>query len=128
MDEAVVEKIQSFYSEANALEERLMFIDEQLRELDSFKKQLGLLDNIQNNEILASVGKGIFMKSVIQKSEFFIDVGAGVVLPKTCSEIISTIEQQIGKLGEMRQQSLAYFLEINKELEALVQNAKHTHN
>lgn len=128
MDEMIAEKVQSLYNEAQALEERLMFIDQQLRELDAFKKHISELEHTKENDILASLGKGIFVKSIIDKKQFFIDVGAGIVLQKEPVDIRATIDQQIGKLGEMRQQSLAYFLEVNNELEEVVKNARKSGN
>lgn len=128
MDESTAEQVQVLYGEAQALEERLMFIDQQLRELETFKNHIKTLEGIQEKEILASLGKGVFVKGTIDKNQFFIDVGAGVIVRKQPADIRTTIEGQIGKLGEMRQQSLAYFIEINRELESVVKGLKHEHS
>ena len=58
-------------------------------------------------EILASLGRGVYIKGKIEDNKkLFVEVGAGVVLKKTPFETRNIIEEQIRRFEEARMQLL----------------------
>lgn len=92
------------YQESRQLEEQLEFIEQQMSELQMFSKSVEEIGKSSEKEILSSIGKGLFVKCEMKEKEFFVDVGAGVVVKKSPDDAIGIIEQQISRLGEIRYQ------------------------
>ncbi len=102
MDETV-EKARILHAEAQALEERLQFIEQQILELWDFEEGLRKLEVSKQHELLAGIGKGVFLKSSSERKELFVDVGSGVIVKKDIHEIIAVIGEQIEKLESLRE-------------------------
>ena len=116
----LIEQTQELYEDSKNTEERLTFIDQQIQELQTFKYNLDKIKHNNEQEMLAALGKGVFVRSQMKEDRFFVDVGAGVLVKKDSAQVISIIDQQIMKLGEMRQQTAAYFMELHRQLETLL--------
>ena len=102
MDSEVLINLDNTYREVKEIEESLNIIEQQLRELEEFKIGLKNIEENKNNEILASLGKGVFIKSEIKDKKLFVDVGSGIIIRKTPKATIETVEDQINKLSEIR--------------------------
>lgn len=116
-------KIQEANQKSENINQQIEVVDQQTKELKAFKNGLENLGNSEEKEILASIGKGVFIKSEIKEKNLFVDVGAGIFVRKGFEETIKVSEDQIKKLEEMKLQ-LTYELSIlNSELELLIENA-----
>ncbi len=102
MDEENIQILQEKYQESNSLEEQLQIIIQQSNELKLFGESLKELEKRKENEIFASVGKGVYIKSELKERNFFVDVGAGILVKKTPEEAERIIENQVRKLGELK--------------------------
>jgi prefoldin alpha subunit len=89
------------------LNNRIGYISQQISELEEFKNNLKFLKDAKNKEMLASLGKGIYLKSSCQDDNFFVNVGAGVVVKKTPKETAEIITSQIKNLHEAKTSLLA---------------------
>ena len=109
------------------IERNLQFVNEQVAELEGFEKGLEFLQNEEEKEILAPLGKGVFVKVEKRKSEkLFVDVGAGVLVRKTPEETRKVILEQMRKFKEAKIQLTtelegfaAQFREMMEEVEKL---------
>jgi len=110
MNEEIIMKAMQFQKKAEETEKNLEFVEEQINELEEFKKNLENLENSKEKEILASLGKGVFIKSEIKDKELFVNVGAGVVIKKSLNGTKKVIEEQIKKFLNAR-------IQLNSELE-----------
>ena len=85
------------------LERNLEMIESQVIELESFKSGIDSLSKSKVDNILTSLGKGVYTKSkLLNKEEMLVEVGAGVVLIKSAAETINVINSQIVRLKEAR--------------------------
>ena len=115
MEQELIIQANFLEQQARELEGNLQIIDNQISELGQFLKDLDFLMNIKNEEILASVGKGVYIKAGMKKIErLFVEVGAGVVVQKSPKDTIEVIKNQIPRLKEARFQINAQ-LEIYRE-------------
>jgi prefoldin alpha subunit len=89
------------------LNNRIDYVSQQISELEEFKNNLKFLKDAKNKEMLASLGKGIYLKSSCQDDNFFVNVGAGVVVKKTPKETAEIITSQIKNLHEAKTSLLA---------------------
>lgn len=124
MDEALIAQLQQLHVEAGALEDRIRFIDEQLRELDVFRETLTRLGNLPDNTVLSTLGKGVFVKAQPLEHSLFVDVGAGVFLKRSPETVAKTVQEQKNKLLEMRTESLEELQDIQEKLASYLQKYK----
>lgn len=119
MDQKVIERAQLLSQESAMLEERAGFIDEQLQELVVFGNDLSVLEKNKESEILAPLGKGLYMKSQIADRSLFVNVGAGVLIKKSVIEARKVVDEQIKRLASMREGINARLVSIMTELRNL---------
>ncbi len=106
-------------------EKQIMQIQEQLQAVDRAMMEMGQinlgLDEISGEkangkEILAPIGRGIFVEAKLASEELMVDVGGANFIKKTIPETKEIIEEQIGKLGEMKNQLEGELEKINEEI------------
>jgi len=97
------------------LNDKIDYVAQQISELEEFKNNLKFLKEAKGKEMLAALGKGIYLKSSCQDDNFFVNVGAGVVVKKTPEETAEIITSQIKNLHEAKT-SLMASLEVYQRL------------
>jgi prefoldin alpha subunit len=102
------------------LESQLQIINRQIVELDEFMIAIKSFIVSQDKEMLASFGKGVFVKTDVKDKKLFVDAGAGVLVRKTPEETLLVVEEQIIKLGEVKVHLAEQFDSRVRELQALV--------
>ncbi len=103
MEQELIVQANLMEQQARELEGNLQIIDNQINELEQFLDGLGFLIKTRNKEILASVGKGVYVSSKIEKMDkLFVEVGAGVVVQKTPEDTAEVVKNQISRLKEAR--------------------------
>ncbi len=84
------------------LEQHHEFLVKQIAELEHFAENLADIPSIQGKEILASLGKGVHIKTTVTETKLFVEVGAGIVVQKTPEELKQIIEEQLKQLKESK--------------------------
>ena len=92
--EMLLERAQQLHGEAEALEERIGFIGQQILELRDFEKGLGVMDNNDSEKIFAGLGKGVFVPAKIENRDLFVEVGAGVGVKVVV--VVGVVTEEIG--------------------------------
>ena len=95
------------------VEKNLQFIGEQIAELEDFNKSVERLEKENEKEILANIGRGVFVKADRKIGEkLFVDIGGGILVRKTPKATRKIIEEQIIKFNEAKiklTEELEYF-------------------
>ena len=102
--------------EANKLSQQMQLVENNLNEIQEIKKGLEEIEKKETKEILANIGKKIYIPVEIKEKNLIIEVGNRKFVKKTIPEAKELIEEQIGKLDSARQQ-------INERLEELQEEA-----
>ena len=89
------------------LNDKIDYIVQQISELEEFKNNLKFLKDAKGKEVLATLGKGIYLKSSCKDNNFFVNVGSGIVLKKTPEETAEIMNSQIKNLHEVKTSLLA---------------------
>jgi|SRR3989344_7154697 len=100
MNEELIYQAIEMQKVSEETESQLSFVNEQIADLKNFKQNLLELSKSQTEEILAPLGRGVYVKSKITDNRLFVEAGAGVVVRKTPIEAVKVIEDQIQKFSQ----------------------------
>jgi len=123
MNEQLMLRLQQIQSEGKEIEEKLQIVDQQVKELSQFSeglKEFGK-EKEKSNEILASVGKGVYVKSEMKEDSLFVDVGSGVLVKKSIDDTKQVVEEQLKKINEMKIHFGTQQEALNEELRTLIE-------
>lgn len=107
--------------EANKLEEQINIVNQQINEFEILKLSLEKID--EGREILAGLGKGVFVKSETKEKELFVNVGCGIVVKKNIQDTGEIVDKQIKQMFQLKVNLLHQIEQINIELQNLVERA-----
>jgi prefoldin alpha subunit len=124
MNQEIMMKIEGKYRQAGEFEEQLNLIEQQVVELTDFQKHLDEIEKSKETKILASLGKGIFLKSEIKDKKLFVDVGSGIIIRKTAKEAVEIVQEQLVKLNEFKVELGNQINSLNGELQDLMKQSE----
>ena len=109
------------------LNEKIEYLSQQLSEMGQFSNDIAFLKDTKGKEILAPIGKGIYLKSLAEDNNFLVNVGAGIIVKKSPGETRAIIESQIRSFNDARSQLMAQ-LEVYKSFMSETMNALEKQN
>jgi prefoldin alpha subunit len=121
-NEEIILRLNMMQQEAGKIEEQIQNVNQQMRDMEVLKNSLNNLGN--GKEILANLGKGIFIKSKIEDEKLFVNIGSGIVVRKNIKDTGEVITRQIGKLEEMKKQLLHEIEHINHDMINIVEEVQ----
>ena len=124
MDDELIIKLQETHRQSQEIEEKFKVVEQQLDELQKFASSLEDLGKNSNKEILASLGKGVYIKSDIKDEKLFVDVGSGILVRKSIEESRQVVEEQSKKLNEMKIQLVAENETIAENMRGLIEKVE----
>jgi len=112
MNQEILQKAMMLRQQSEETEKQLQFVSEQINELEQFGENLRVLGEDKEKEMLASIGKGVYVKTERNVEEkLFVEVGAGVLVKKTPAEARKIILGQVKKFHDAR-------IQLSAQLEA----------
>lgn len=114
-------QLQMMHQQSQELEEQAKIIDTQLEELRAFDAHLKELAESEEKEMLAMLGKGVFIRTDIKDKELFVDVGKGYYVRKKPENALEIVTEQTRRLGELRVQVVSQYEQLNTELQSQIQ-------
>lgn len=127
MDTSLIERAQILHGESQLIEERITFIDKQVRELTEFLEHLGFIHGTPETHIFSSLGKGLFLETSLRSKDVFVEAGAGVLIKKSIPEVQTIIRTQLENLSRMRYESQEQLNMLHGEFEQLVSKLESSH-
>ena len=121
MEQQQIMQMQMLQQEAEDLNQQLQLIDQNLSEIETLKLSLEEIDKTENKEILANIGKKIFLPVEIKDKNLFVEIGRGNYVKKTVPETIQVIEEQTKKLIAGKQEVVERIESLQKEVENMMQ-------
>jgi len=119
MDKAQQElmiKFQMYEQQIKQVQQQLEAVENAISEMTSLNLGLMEIKGSKDKEILASVGKGIFVKAKILSEKLTVDVGGKNFIGKDVDSTKKLIEKQIKKLENIKQELEESLEKINEEL------------
>ena len=112
MEQEQIIQIQMFEQETQQLNQQLQLIEQNISEMQDLNLSLEEIEKEESKEILANLGKGIYIPVDIKDRKLIIGVGNKNFIKKTIPETKNIIQEQLKKLVGGRAQ-------ISERLEAL---------
>ena len=110
------QQIQNLQQQLRAIEEAIVDVNTLNLGLDDLKDSVG-------KEIMAPLGRGIFVKTRLISDKMVVDVGGRNFVTKSVSETKNIVESQSKKLEEIKEEILAHLEGADKELSKIVSQA-----
>lgn len=122
MDQQQIIQIQMFEQEAQQLNQQLQLIDQNISEMQDLELSLDEIEKKENNEILANLGKGIYIPVEIKDKKLIVEVGNKNFVKKTIPEAKEIIKEQLVKLVSAKSQISERLDVLQAEIGNLMQN------
>ena len=106
------------------LQQQLQAVEESMIELRSLDLGLDDIKDSAGKDMLASLGRGIFVKAKLLSEDLIVDVGSKNLVKKRIPETKKIIKDQTEKLHEVKKELEERVDEINKELTKLIFEAQ----
>lgn len=105
-------KLSMFEQQIQQIQQQVQAVEQGIVEMNSLNFGLDELVGKEGKEILAPIGRGIFVKSKLISEKLTVDVGGRNFVKKTIPETKKIIEEQIKKLEDVKK-------DLNDNLEKL---------
>lgn len=103
------------------IQEQLMMVEQQMAEISALSNSLDKIKGKKDKEILAHIGKGIFLKSkIMNNDEIIVDVGSKVFLKKSVEDGKQIVEKQVKELANVRDMLIAELSKARAEAEGII--------
>lgn len=113
--EEIMYKLAVFEQQMQQIQQQLQLIEQAIVDLTSLDKDIDNLKGKKEQEILAPISSGIFVKAKLISEELIVDIGKQNFIKKSIPETKITIQEQIKKLEEVKEQLTHSLDEINRE-------------
>lgn len=113
----IILKLSAFEQQIKQIQEQIQAVEQGIADLQKLKFDLKELENSQDKEILASVGRGIFAKAKLTSDKLTVDIGNKVFIEKTIPEAQKLIEEQVEKLKTVQKELESNLESVGKEVE-----------
>jgi len=102
--EEILMKLSMFEQQIQQLQQQIEAVERGIVELTSLDIGLDEIVDGKDKEIFASVGRSIFVRAKLISDELNVDIGQGNFVKKTIPETKELIEEQIGKLEDVKKE------------------------
>ena len=123
----LIYKLSMYEQQIQQLNQQLQAIEQAIVEMDNLNLGLDELIGSKEKEILAPIGRGIFVKTKLLSEDLTVDIGGKNFVTKSIPETKKLIEEQVKKLEEVKEELNDNLEEINNELTITFMNAQKEH-
>ena len=126
MSEQKLKELQRAYMEMQAIDQQLKMagqqiaaLDQQVEEINTISGSVGDMGGVSSGtELFVPLANGIFAKAKLADSkELLVNVGAGIVVPKSVADVRSLLSEQVERV-------LAARKDVNEKMEELAKHSK----
>ena len=124
-------KFSMFERQIREIQQQIEAVERGIVDLGSLNFGLDELVGSKDKEIFAALGKGIFVKAKIASEELNVDIGSGNFIKKSIPDTKALIEEQIGKLIQVKKELENNLQEMDNEISMMMNGAQeqlHEHN
>jgi len=122
MNPESIMQIQMMEQEANQLNEQLQLVEQNVNEMLELKASLDEIGKKENMEILANLGKRIYIPVEIKDKNLIVEVGRGHYIKKTPEETVKVVEVQLDRLMKGKGQIMGRLEELQTEMMKMIED------
>lgn len=120
LDQETIQKFQAYEQQIQYIQKQMQIIEEGIKDLEILKSALDSLKGAKNKEILAPIGRGVFVQAKLLSEELITDVGDRTLVKKNIKDTKRISQEQIEKLEEIKKELQDRLKEIDKEITELI--------
>jgi len=117
-------KISMFEQQAQNVQQQLQSIEQSKNDLSLLSAGLEDIKGSKGKEIIAPMGRGIFVNAKLLSEELTVDIGNNNLVKKTIPETKKIIEKQIKKLEDAKEELNMVLEKISVELQKTFEEAQ----
>lgn len=125
-DQELIMKLSMLQQRSEQIEEQINLINQNIAQLEALNNTLLNIDKSKNKEMLAPLGKGIFVESEIKNKDLFVNVGSNTIVKRTPKQTAELIEKQINEMKQMKMNFADQLEQTALELQKLVEEAQNS--
>lgn len=115
-------KLQMFEQHINSIHQQLQSVEQAILDLSELNGGVKSLEGKKDKEILAQIGRGIFVKAKLISEDLIVDIGNKNLVTKNIGETNRLISSQIEKLGVAKKELNKNMGQLNSEMENLMKD------
>jgi len=115
MQQKIMNKLSSYEQQLNQLRQQFRAVDEGMVELSSLDHGLDEVEDSEGKDILAPVGRGIFVNAKLTSKDLIVDVGDKILVRKSIPETKEIIKNQLERLGDLKKELEEKMDEVQEE-------------
>ena len=112
----IMYKMQVFEQQMQQVQQQLQMIEQGKVELNDMSKAIEDLKGKTGKEIMAPIGRGIYVKAKLVSEDLTVDIGGKKFVKKDIDQTKETIAKQLEKLDEVNKQLDKTLEDLNKEV------------
>ena len=124
MEQQQIMQIQMMEQEAQQLNQQLQLIEQNVSEMQELGLSLDEVNKGESKEILASLGKGIYIPVEIKDKKLIVEVGRKNFVKKTIPKTKEIIKEQLEKLVTAKAQIIERLDSLQIEINGLMQSVE----
>ena len=117
----MIYRLSMFEQQIHALQEQLGAVENGINDLGSLNLGLDELRGSIGKEILAPLGRGIFVKATVSSEDLRVDIGGKTLVKKSIPETKEIIEEQVKKLAGVKKELGENLEKIDEEMRKAVE-------
>ncbi len=116
----IIYQLSLFEQQMQQIRQQMQTVEQGIIELKDLDKGLDNLKGKKDKEILAQIGRGIFVKAKLISEDLTVDIGGKNFIVKSISETKEMINEQINKLEDVYEQLTKSLNELNMQMIKLI--------
>ncbi|MDO8623026.1 MAG: prefoldin subunit alpha [archaeon] len=129
MDESqqqLIFRLSMYEQQIQQIQQQLQLIEHGIIELAELNIDLEDLKGKKDKEILAPIGKGIFVKAKLLSEDLIVDIGDRSYVKKDIDQTKKIIERQVEKLENAKKELRNSLVEIDNQVSEMIEQAEKT--
>lgn len=114
-------RFQDFERQILSLQEQLRAVEQAIYDMSVISSGLEELKGKTGEEIMAQVGRGIFVKAKLVSEKILVDIGEGKLVEKTIDDTRDMILEQKEKIRKMQDELEGEMEKVNQEITKTMQ-------
>ncbi len=116
LEQELARKFQVFEQQIRMLQEQLQAVEQTTMDLRTLDLGLDDLKQSKDKEILAQVGRGIFVKAKVLSDDLIVDIGGKNFVSKSIDNTKEVLQGQVKKLSRIQEDLEGELEKINQEI------------
>ena len=117
-------KLSIFEQQIRQIQQQLEVLERNILEMNSLNVGLDEFKKAEGKEILAQIGKNIFVKTKLVSDELIVDIGSGNFVKKDIESTKKLIAGQVKKLENIKNELNSALQNIDREMTGLMVEAQ----